>query len=373
MNRNVHHYHHRAAPAAQTWLGKLWGATKLGVTGLKTATWLGNKAIKAVDYVASHAWQRPRYQTKQQFKRTLAAVERAAIKSSAFSRASSRSSRVSRGRKSSKPSRKKSKKMYRSKKRSYKKKSYKKKSYKRKRSSQARRGGFISYRGAINGSGEQKFVDDHINNQLLSGTRAEMIHPQQFATSSTPMTVIGQGNTNSTRIGRFYTIQQIYMNGFVTYTAAGAQNPVYNQPTIVTLYLILDKQCRGTAPSGSDIFSDPGGTSDFTPNLMRNLDNTERFSVLWQKKLTIPMMTTYTGTANTTNITRNRRDFKLVYNCRIPVKMKSATADGTLANTEDNIVYLAAISSQSGSIAVPKTTNEVRLSANVRVRFSDGR
>ena len=102
---------------------------------------------------------------------------------------------------------------------------------------------------------------------------------------------INQGAQSYERIGRKIIIKSILIDLLLGFNS-GAQG----QPTSWKFYLMLDKQCNGTSPSVTDIFSQPAGAAG-TPTAPSNQDpvttelpsiaNRQRFQILKEKTFTI--------------------------------------------------------------------------------------
>lgn len=89
--------------------------------------------------------------------------------------------------------------------------------------------------------------------------------------ASGQLTLIPQGDTESTRDGRLAYIQSVQLRGNLTYVpAAGA-----TAATQVTMYLVLDRQANGAAAAVTDVF-----TSVAVETQLINLNNSGRFRVL---------------------------------------------------------------------------------------------
>jgi len=140
------------------------------------------------------------------------------------------------------------------------------------------------------------------------------------------LTLIPQGDTESTRDGRQAVIKSVQIRGVVSYapaaSAAGA--------TIGYMYLVLDTQCNGAAAAITDVF-----TSNNMSTNMLELNNSGRFRIL--KKWVFPMNSQAGVTTAYNNVNRPLEYFKT---CSIPIDWNGTT--GAITEIKSNNVFLMA-------------------------------
>jgi len=88
---------------------------------------------------------------------------------------------------------------------------------------------------------------------------------------------VAQGVTQTTRIGRRALFASVHLNWCI------GLNPTNQKPQCVRMSLLLDKQPNGGFPLAGQIYTQQ--TTILAPLGMRNLDEVNRFKVLWSKKV----------------------------------------------------------------------------------------
>ncbi len=174
--------------------------------------------------------------------------------------------------------------------------------------------------------------------------------------NTSSLVLIGQGITESTRIGRKAIIKSIGWRGQLQLaSAANAQ-----APHSVRLLLVMDTQCNGAAPavSGTNgLFA----SADFQS--FNTLVNKGRFRVLMDKTYTMNCLSAMgNGTANDTNAVN--RNFTFFKRCNIPIEYSGTAAPSVITELRTNNIYGVMITSQASST--------VSLDSKFRFRFADG-
>lgn len=159
------------------------------------------------------------------------------------------------------------------------------------------------------------------------------------------LTLIPQGDTESTRDGRKATIKSVQIRGNFEFVPAAAATA----DTVAFLYLIQDSQCNGAAAAATDVFTSATFHSNFI-----NLNNSGRFRIL--KKWVVPMMPGAGATTAYNNVIKQIEFFK---SCNIPVDWSAAT--GAITEIKSNNLFLMAGSSGSD--------DTITFSGNCRLRF----
>jgi len=162
------------------------------------------------------------------------------------------------------------------------------------------------------------------------------------------LTLIPQGDTESTRDGRVAYIKSIQLRGFANFVpgAAAAQSS-----TVCFLYLVLDTQCNGAAAAITDVF-----TSNVAGTNLLNLNNSGRFRIL--KKWVITFNSAAGATTAFSNVTKQIEFYK---RCNIKVDWSSTT--GAITEIRSNNVFLMAGSDGTTS------DDTVAFVGNARLRF----
>jgi len=194
------------------------------------------------------------------------------------------------------------------------------------------------YYGRFHKGGEDKFFDTALSFTFDSAA---------IVPATGQLTLIPQGVTESTRVGRKCTITSIYIIGSVNNVpAASATSSV-----MCYLYLILDTQTNGAAAATTDVF-----TSASLQSAMRNLSNESRFRVLKKFRLSFN-----SNAGVTTAYNSYRRDIKYFKKCNIPIEYSSTT--GAITEIRSNNLFLIA-----GATGADNTST---MDGACRLRFSD--
>ncbi len=161
---------------------------------------------------------------------------------------------------------------------------------------------------------------------------------------------IPTGTTESTRIGRKLTVKKISFHGLVHLdTDTGVATGHYGYRTIV----YLDKQANGTTATPLDILETTGILVGY--NSFRNLANTGRFSILYDKRSVINT----NGIASTSQTITKVANLDFFIPMNLPVEYSGTL--GLLTEIRSNNVGLLLI--QQGVLL------NVNLSGTFRVRY----
>lgn len=162
------------------------------------------------------------------------------------------------------------------------------------------------------------------------------------------LTLIPQGVTESTRVGRKATIKSIHIRGLVNFVPGAA---VATASDLLYLYLVLDKQCNGAAAAITDVL-----TSATMGIGMINMANSERFTVL--KRITVQIAS---QAGATTAFANNSRIVDYYHKCNLPIEYSSTT--GAITEIRSNNIFLLAAATLNDDIST--------MSGTCRLRFSD--
>lgn len=163
--------------------------------------------------------------------------------------------------------------------------------------------------------------------------------------ASGQLTLIPQGDTESTRDGRLALIKSIQIRGTLTFAPGAAATAA----TVAYLYLILDTQCNGAAAAITDVFTSNG----MGDNLLQ-LNNSGRFRIL--KKWVVPFNSSAGVTTAYNNVIVPIEYFKA---CNIKVDWNSTA--GAITEIRSNNLFLMA-----GAVGSDDT---VTMAGNCRLRF----
>lgn len=176
--------------------------------------------------------------------------------------------------------------------------------------------------------------------------------------NTSSLTLIGQGVTESTRIGRKAVIKSIGMRGLLKMSSISGAGL---QPAQTTrLFIVLDKQANGAAPAVSGA-SGLLETADFQS--FNSLANKGRYKVLLDKTFTFNAIAAAgDGAANdTAPVNKNFTFFK---KCNIPMEYSGVANPSVITEVRTNNIF--------GIVISDNTTSTVALVSKLRFRFSDG-
>lgn len=164
---------------------------------------------------------------------------------------------------------------------------------------------------------------------------------------------IGQGVTESTRIGRKCNITSIHWRYSLKLSeGAGAATP--RDGDIIRIILFVDKQANGATAAVTDILE----TANYQS--FRNLANSGRFMILKDCQHVVNVLTLGQNTSST--VFANSEVLKeFIYNkkCNIPLEFDNTT--GALTELRSNNIGVLLISKN----------NDINLNSKFRLRFSD--
>ncbi len=174
--------------------------------------------------------------------------------------------------------------------------------------------------------------------------------------ASASLVLIGQGVTESTRIGRKCVIRSIGWRGkfnLVTSATIGA-------PFTVRIMLIQDTQCNGLTAAVATV-SGVLATADYQS--FNNLANKGRFKTLMDKTYTLNRMAA-AGDGTTNDVAPVDRAFTFFKKCNIVMEYSGTAAPSVLTEVRTNNIFGIIISDSAGS--------NCSLDSKMRFRFSDG-
>lgn len=159
---------------------------------------------------------------------------------------------------------------------------------------------------------------------------------------------VATGTDFTQRIGRKINCTSVQLRAFFQVTSTTASE---TDMTPVRVMLVYDSQTNGVIPTIADILNEASATS------FMNLNNRERFRVLYDKMTTIPAFNVTAATQNSTNVPT----LNVYKKCWIPVIFEGTAA--TIGSIASGAIYLVTLSNGA--------TNNVVLDASMRVRFED--
>ncbi len=176
--------------------------------------------------------------------------------------------------------------------------------------------------------------------------------------NTSSLVLIGQGVTESTRIGRKCVIRNIGWRGRLT--RIGSSSTGIGAAETVRMILVQDKQANGAAPT----VSGAGGlleSADYQS--FNSLNNKGRYKVLSDKVFSFSTLAAAgDGTANDTGAVVE--DFTFFQKCNIPMEYSGTANPSVIGEVRTNNIF--------GIILTESSNSNTTLDSKFRFRFSDG-
>ncbi len=199
-----------------------------------------------------------------------------------------------------------------------------------------RTGGFLGI--------ELKFLDCAWNsvaiNTSTDGSGGE-IQPSSGCTNA--LSIPAQGDGESNRDGRKYTIKGVWVSGLIDTSPLGDQGDA-GEGIGTWFALVLDTQANGATVVSENVFLNPSTSAiSMMPQPLRNLQNSKRFKILARQY--VPPGGTYASQdgANTASLNAQNSEFvNLSWKGDILCDSTGTTAD--VASASDNAIHLVGYS-----------------------------
>ncbi len=199
------------------------------------------------------------------------------------------------------------------------------------------------YYGRFSGKGgELKFFDTTIDDAAIAATM-----------TINNLTVVPQGTSESTRIGRKMTVRKILWKYTMTLAASAANTSTSDN---VKVMLVQDTQTNGAQFAAAQLIDTDVWDS------FRNLANSTRFRVLYSKDIRfVSMSGSGRGTTDTLAFGEDIHTLTGSKSCNIPIEYDNSATDGSIGTVRTNNLYWVT-QSTSGFCSSLGTA---------RIRFSD--
>lgn len=198
------------------------------------------------------------------------------------------------------------------------------------------------YGNQVGHQGELKFHDVDLNDAVIAANGV--------ITGS--ICLIAEGNGQSTRNGRKCTIKGIQWRYQISLPETNdAPDPV--NPDTVRVIMFLDSQCNGAAAAVTDILE----SADFQS--FRNLANSQRFSILYDKTHTLNYPAIAAGAAGTQSTPLVNRSYSFYKKCSITLEWDNTS--GVITELKSNNIGVLIVG-EAGIAA---------FDSKIRLRFSD--
>ncbi len=182
---------------------------------------------------------------------------------------------------------------------------------------------------------EKKFRDTRVGDDAFTVTWAG----GEMDPTGDTVSGVDEGVGESQRIGRVYFIHEIYVNGWVNIPAVeSASGPAAD--VRLRFALVLDKQTNGIQLQAEDVFKAIGSGLDM--NSYRNLQFVQRFDVLADKRMLMPVTTAdlNEGAINLFAHGHVTRFFKMSHKFKEPLKVTCTGTTSAVASISDNSIHV---------------------------------
>lgn len=220
--------------------------------------------------------------------------------------------------------------------------------------------GSFSYSPAINNmriSGyvgrELKFLDSYRAPAAFTTTWSAM-SPSTGVTDC--LTMPAQGDGESNRDGRHYYIHGIYIRGTIQRAVVEADTapPIQEHARIV---LVWDSQTNATAVTATSVMDNGAGVD---LNSFRNLQNSKRFKILYDKIFKINPQIVNEGAVNSFAAQGWAQHFKINKTFKTPIPVNCVATTAAVASCSDNSINMIGVASST----------DITLTYDCRVRFT---
>lgn len=209
----------------------------------------------------------------------------------------------------------------------------------RRRRRNIRTGGFLGI--------ENKFVDyEKTSTNTTNAVAGGEIDPGTVLC----LNGVAQGDGESQRDGRKYKMNSLHITGRLN-LAANTDGANLQSSVNTRLVVVLDKQTNGAQMNAEDCFVDPTAGA-LAPYTFRNLENSGRFVVLYDKLYTLNVNAA-SGNGTTNDTADLIKAFKI--NIKIPERYSQVNTKGTSAavtDITDNSIHLLAWSGVDAKVSV---------------------
>lgn len=187
-----------------------------------------------------------------------------------------------------------------------------------------------------------KFVDQNRQVTVQATVIGAEVDP-----ANNHLSAVGQGTSNSQRIGAKVTMQSIHINGYVKFgngAILGQSRPM----DFVRIVVYLDKQTNNGQAQAEDVLEDTPAVGDMKTLMFPRVDEKARFRILRDFKVRQGPTGVYSNGSIATQFESDTP--KIPFSCRINLKgiVQRWVGDSTSAaigSVNDNSVHIIAISS----------------------------
>lgn len=212
--------------------------------------------------------------------------------------------------------------------------------------------------------GEKKVLDVQSGTTIAANDGISASANPVMSAQGVLLNGVAKGDDYFQRIGRTVQWKTFSVKGTITPAVINASS-TYSNPQNVRILVFWDTQANGTSPLTTDVLDAGSGTINTHSNL--NLNNRERFKVLWDKVYSIGG---YYGAAITYAAGPWAQKIKLFKKFKVPVnQVYNDGTGGSPGNIATNALWLLVIGDDALVVAPAKSNPMVWL--HTRGRFTD--
>jgi hypothetical protein len=180
-----------------------------------------------------------------------------------------------------------------------------------------------------------------------------VVTPTAGGTILSSINLLDQGAGASERVGRKCVVKSLHIKGRMKLSATAANTTTADS---IRFVIYLDTQTNGTAATPSEIFDATAGSAPI--HGYRNLANTQRFKILYDKTMDIKSTSgAYDGAQP--DFGEAIRSFKINKRCYIPLEFSNPT--GALVNIRSNNIGILMFAREASA----------NVGFETRIRFAD--
>lgn len=186
-----------------------------------------------------------------------------------------------------------------------------------------------------------------------------------YQANSTPSVVnqfaMTQGTDFNQRIGRKVIIKSIQCRGMCVGEGAKALAMVGAAAQYIRCIMLVDMQPNGSLPTAANILA-----SATDPTSFMNLDNRDRFKVIWDKKFVLDPFIFQTGTNLGYSCSNQIKQFDIYKKCNIEVIFNNVNG-GTIADIQSGSIIFLSLGTTAAGL-----NTDANIIMSTRLRYLDG-
>lgn len=185
---------------------------------------------------------------------------------------------------------------------------------------------------------ETKFSDDFRGSAIVTNNWT------LFDPAKNSLSGVAQGDSPIERDGRMYTITSLHLKGELFFIPQASIAAVVSD-VVVRVLVILDTQTNGAQITGGDVMVTDQPSDHFA---FRNLENTKRTRVLWDKTFVLPANNVNEGAEFKFSCGGATRKFVVNQRFKNGLKVRTGGTSNGIGQIKDNSLHIMAVASVNG-------------------------